>query len=202
MTIVRDESRAQEATDTLYADLYGLEERDGRRRSLFRYFHARSPLASWLRSVVARNFVDGYRADRRSEALRARITEESGSAGGVTPPPADPDRVPHLAMLRQALSGSAGGAGPPRAAAAVVLPCAGADPRAGGQAARRARIDRVTQARPNPSAAARRDRAPAARGPRAQRGGPPRVLSGGARRMAIRGDPGADREPMMQAPER
>jgi RNA polymerase sigma-70 factor len=106
MTIARDESRAQEATDTLYADLYGLEERDGRRRSLFRYFHARSPLASWLRSVVARNFVDGYRADRRSEALRARIMEESDSAPRVVAPPPDPDRVRQLEMLRQALCGA------------------------------------------------------------------------------------------------
>jgi RNA polymerase sigma-70 factor (ECF subfamily) len=106
MTIVRDESRAQEATDALYADLYGLEERDGRRRSLFRYFHARSSLASWLRSVAARNSVDGYRADRRSEALKARLTEESESAAGTAPSLTDPDRVRHLEMLRQALSGA------------------------------------------------------------------------------------------------
>ncbi len=105
MTLARDESRAQEATDALYADLYGLEERDGRRRSLFRYFHARSSLASWLRSVVARNFVDGYRAERRNEALRARITEETDPAAGTAPAPADPDRVNHLEMLREALSG-------------------------------------------------------------------------------------------------
>ncbi len=102
-TIFGDEGRAQEATDALYADLYGLEERDGRRRSLFQYFHARSSLASWLRSVVARNFVDGYRAERRSQALKARIAQESAGAEAVAPP-VDPDRVRHLEMLRQALS--------------------------------------------------------------------------------------------------
>jgi RNA polymerase sigma-70 factor len=106
MSIVGDESRAQEATDTLYADLYGLEERDGRRRSLFGYYHARSSLASWLRSVVARNFVDGYRAERRSQALKARIAQEPDVAEGVAPAPADPDRVRHLEMLRQALAGA------------------------------------------------------------------------------------------------
>jgi RNA polymerase sigma-70 factor len=112
MSIVGDESRAQEATDTLYGDLYGLEERDGRRRSLFGYYHARSSLASWLRSVVARNLVDGYRAERRSQALKARITQEPDGAGGVTPAPADPDRIRHLEMLRQALAGALSGLTP------------------------------------------------------------------------------------------
>jgi len=112
MSIVGDESRAQEATDTLYADLYGLEERDGRRRSLFGYYHARSSLASWLRSVVARNFVDGYRAERRGQALKARIAQEPGGADGVTPAPADPDRVRQLEMLRQALAAALSGLGP------------------------------------------------------------------------------------------
>jgi len=112
MSIVGDESRAQEATDTLYADLYGLEERDGRRRSLFGYYHARSSLASWLRSVVARNFVDGYRAERRGQALKPRIAQEPGGAEGGTPAPADPDRVRHLEMLRQALAAALSGLGP------------------------------------------------------------------------------------------
>jgi RNA polymerase sigma-70 factor len=104
MSIAGDESRAQEATDALYADLYGLEERDGRRRSLFGYYHARSSLASWLRSVVARNFVDGYRAERRSQTLKARIAQQRDAAEGLTPAPADPDRIRHLEMLRQALA--------------------------------------------------------------------------------------------------
>jgi RNA polymerase sigma-70 factor len=112
MSIVGDESRAQEATDTLYGDLYGLEERDGRRRSLFGYYHARSSLASWLRSVVARNLVDGYRAERRSQALKARIAQEPDAAGELTPAPADPDRVRHLEMLRQALAGALSGLTP------------------------------------------------------------------------------------------
>jgi RNA polymerase sigma factor (sigma-70 family) len=112
MSIVGEESRAQEATDTLYADLYGLEERNGRRRSLFAYYHARSSLASWLRSVVARNLIDGYRAERRSQALKARIARQPGGAEGVTPAPADPDRVRHLGMLRQALAAALSGLGP------------------------------------------------------------------------------------------
>jgi len=112
--LARDEARAREITDELYADLYGLEQRDGRRRSLFRYFHGRSSLATWLRSVVTRTFVDGYRANRRGEALKARVAAELGSeaAIAVAPMTADPDRVRSLEMLRQALAQALGGLEP------------------------------------------------------------------------------------------
>src|SRR5689334_9904330 len=60
--ITKDDARADELANEIYADLYGLEERDGRRRSLFAYFHGRSSLRTWLRSVVARNFVNAHRA--------------------------------------------------------------------------------------------------------------------------------------------
>jgi len=102
--LVRDAARAQEITDTLYADLYGLEERDGSRRSLFQYFHGRSSLRTWLRSVVARTFVDAYRAEQRSQALRSRIAEEASSQDSVTPAPADPDRGRQVQALRLAFS--------------------------------------------------------------------------------------------------
>ena len=48
---------ARDLADALYADLYGLQELDGERRSLFRYFHGRSSLATWLRAVLAQRVV-------------------------------------------------------------------------------------------------------------------------------------------------
>ena len=60
---------ARELADSIYADLYGLEERDGVRRSLFDYFHGRSSLAGWLRAVLAQRMVDRVRAGRRLEPL-------------------------------------------------------------------------------------------------------------------------------------
>jgi RNA polymerase sigma-70 factor len=104
LALAREEARAQEITDGLYADLYGLEERDGRRRSLFRYFHGRSSLGAWLRSVVARTFVDGYRASQRGQALRGRLSEAMDREAAVMPPPIDPDRGRYLESLRQSLS--------------------------------------------------------------------------------------------------
>jgi RNA polymerase sigma-70 factor len=104
LTLTREEARAQEITDGLYADLYGLEERDGRRRSLFQYFHGRSSLNAWLRSVVARSFIDGHRASRRGQALRDRLSEATGHDPAVEGSPSDPDRVRYLESLRQSLS--------------------------------------------------------------------------------------------------
>ena len=46
----------------------GFAERDGERQSLFRYFHGRSSLATWLRAVLAQRVVDAVRVERRLES--------------------------------------------------------------------------------------------------------------------------------------
>lgn len=104
-TLVRDEARANEIAESLYAELYGLEERDGSRRSLFRYFHGRSSLATWLHAVVARTFVNHHRAAERSESLKEQLAADVSRAGSTAPQPAvDPDRGRYLELLRQSLS--------------------------------------------------------------------------------------------------
>jgi RNA polymerase sigma-70 factor (ECF subfamily) len=93
---------ARDLADSLYADLYGLQERDGERRSLFRYFHGRSSLATWLRAVLAQRVVDAIRVERRFDAL----PEESGQATAVNPavPDVDPDRARYVAWMQRALN--------------------------------------------------------------------------------------------------
>jgi RNA polymerase sigma factor (sigma-70 family) len=59
-----DSPAACELADSLFADLYGLGESTNR-RSLFRYFHGRSSLKTWLRAVLAQRQVDAIRASRR-----------------------------------------------------------------------------------------------------------------------------------------
>jgi RNA polymerase sigma-70 factor (ECF subfamily) len=86
---------ARELADSLYADLYGLDDRRGERRSLFRYFHGRSSLATWLRAVLAQRHVDQVRAGKRTEPLPAEERNEPAAA-----PAADPD-TPRLAGLVQ-----------------------------------------------------------------------------------------------------
>jgi RNA polymerase sigma-70 factor (ECF subfamily) len=61
--------RAQDVADSIYAELFGLAERNGVRASLFDYFHGRSSLAGWLKAVVAQRLVDRARSARRFEPL-------------------------------------------------------------------------------------------------------------------------------------
>jgi RNA polymerase sigma factor (sigma-70 family) len=91
---------ARELADSLYADLYGLEDRDGKRQSLFRYFHGRSSLTTWLRAVLAQRYIDRLRAQRRLESLP---DEESPGALASRPVPADPDRPRYVGLIAQAL---------------------------------------------------------------------------------------------------
>jgi RNA polymerase sigma-70 factor, ECF subfamily len=94
--LTRDESRARELADSLYADLYGLEHG---RRPLLSYFHGRSSLKTWLRAVLAQRWVDVVRAAQRIEPLGDAIEDE---AGATTDPP-EPDRVIYVESLAQAL---------------------------------------------------------------------------------------------------
>ena len=65
-----DDARAEELADSLYADLYGVRSgADGRRKSLFEYFHGRSKLSTWLRAVLAQKQVDIFRTSGRTVSL-------------------------------------------------------------------------------------------------------------------------------------
>ena len=81
---------AREIADALYADLYG---------SLFRYFHGRSSLSTWLRAVLAQRHIDRLRTGRRLAPLP---DEESPATLQASPPP-DPDRPRYLRLIREAL---------------------------------------------------------------------------------------------------
>ena len=88
---------ARELADALYGDLFGASERDGTRQSLFRYFHGRSSLATWLRAVLAQRHIDRLRAHRSMEPLADEDPPQSELA--VEEP--DPER-PRLRGLVQA----------------------------------------------------------------------------------------------------
>ena len=94
---------ARELADSLYADLYGLGDRGAERKSLFRYYHGRSSLATWLRAVLAQRHVDRIRADRRVESLP---DDETAAAIPARTPPPDPDR-PRLLLLIKVAVGAA-----------------------------------------------------------------------------------------------
>lgn len=92
---------AREVADALYAELFGLKERDGQRQSLFRYFHGRSSLSTWLRTLVAQRYVDRIRETRRQDPL-----PDDTSAAPLTAPLSmpDPDRLRFGSAMRAALA--------------------------------------------------------------------------------------------------
>ena len=81
---------ARELADAIYGELYA--------RSLFRYFHGRSSLATWLRSVLAQRYVDRIRAQRRFDPL----PDEETALPAMTPP-ADPETSRCQALVQAAL---------------------------------------------------------------------------------------------------
>ena len=91
---------ARDLADALYADLFGLRQRAGGRQSLFRYFHGRSSLTTWLRAVLAQRHVDRLRSNRRVEALP---DEDSSDALPAPQRTIDPDRHRYVELIRYAL---------------------------------------------------------------------------------------------------
>jgi RNA polymerase sigma factor (sigma-70 family) len=107
-SILRGASGSEELADSLFADLYGLV--DGKRGdcSLFRYFHGRSALKTWLRAVLAQRHIDVIRAARRFESLPEADAENGKQMprrDSVTQP-GDPHRDRYIALFTAALQAS------------------------------------------------------------------------------------------------
>jgi RNA polymerase sigma-70 factor (ECF subfamily) len=76
--ITGDNASGRELADSLYAELFGMTERDGRRRSKLDSYTGRGSLAGWLRSVLVRRYIDDYRKARRLVSLDERIEDGEG----------------------------------------------------------------------------------------------------------------------------
>ena len=98
-------AQACELADSLFSELYGLAGGKGAERSLFRYFHGRSSLRTWLRAILAQRHIDSIRAGRRFE----KLAEEEAADGPMKTPlgqqilPADPHRERYVASFTRAL---------------------------------------------------------------------------------------------------
>jgi len=99
-------SNPQELADSLFSDLFGLVDGKRGERSLFRYFHGRSSLKTWLRAVLVQRHIDAVRVGRRfvplddGEAGSERFGSRQGLALEL---PADPHRERYMKMFRRAL---------------------------------------------------------------------------------------------------
>jgi RNA polymerase sigma-70 factor (ECF subfamily) len=73
--ITKEDSRARDLADSIYADLYGTSERDGCRVSRLNFYMGRGSLEGWLRTVLAQEFVNRYRKSKRLVSLEEQAEE-------------------------------------------------------------------------------------------------------------------------------
>lgn len=87
--ITKEDSSARDLADSLYADLYGTSERDGRRVSRLNFYMGRGSLEGWLRTVLAQEFVNRYRKQKRLVSLEEQAEDGvqfSAAPAGPTSP--------------------------------------------------------------------------------------------------------------------
>ncbi len=73
--ITRDGAHAAELADSLFADLYGVNSRDGVRSSKLIFYTGRGSLEGWLRTVMAQEFINRYRKQKRTVSLEEQTEE-------------------------------------------------------------------------------------------------------------------------------
>ncbi len=69
IAITGSSSLGEELADSLYAELYGLRETDGQRRSPLMSYTGRGSLAGWLRTTLVQRFRDHHRRTHREAPL-------------------------------------------------------------------------------------------------------------------------------------
>jgi RNA polymerase sigma-70 factor (ECF subfamily) len=84
--ITREDSAGRELADGVYGDLFGTKTREGNRVSRLSYYGGRGSLEGWLRTVLAQEFVNTYRKQRRLVSL----DEESEEGVQFAAPASDP----------------------------------------------------------------------------------------------------------------
>ena len=73
--ITHDDTHAAELADSLFADLYGVNARDGVRTSKLMFYTGRGSLEGWLRTVMAQEFINRYRKRTRTVSLEEQTDE-------------------------------------------------------------------------------------------------------------------------------
>jgi len=95
IAITGSETLGRDLADQLYAELYGLNVREGQRRCPLVSYRGRGSLMGWLRTTLAQRHVDHYRRTRREEPI------EEHDAPASDPPPQTPGF--ELSLLERAI---------------------------------------------------------------------------------------------------
>jgi RNA polymerase sigma-70 factor, ECF subfamily len=89
--IAREESAARDLADSLYGDLYGTITRDSVRVSKLISYTGRGSLEGWLRTIMAQEYVNRYRRQRRFTSMEE---EEEHGVQFASPDPDPPSGAP------------------------------------------------------------------------------------------------------------
>lgn len=95
----------RELADSLYGELFGVTPRGESRSSLFRYFHARSSLATWLRAILAQRLVDVVRVERRHDPLPDDDAITAGDTRSTVEAP-KPERARWVSAMKRSMAGA------------------------------------------------------------------------------------------------
>jgi RNA polymerase sigma-70 factor (ECF subfamily) len=89
--ITHDGAHAAELADSLFADLYGVNARDGVRNSKLVFYTGRGSLEGWLRTVMAQEFINRYRKQKRNVSLEEQTEEGMQFAAAIPEPESTSD---------------------------------------------------------------------------------------------------------------
>jgi RNA polymerase sigma-70 factor (ECF subfamily) len=99
VAITRSETLAADLAENLYAELYGLNLRDGQRRSPLASYQGRGSLLGWLRTILAQRHIDHHRRTGRERSLDGESS--SGEAFTLDPPAPEPTSTLEASTLTQ-----------------------------------------------------------------------------------------------------
>jgi RNA polymerase sigma-70 factor len=102
---IAGDSAGRELADSLYAELYGLRESSGTRKSPLAYFLGRSKLSTWLHAILSQRNVDRLRAGQRTESLEDAPGEKHSEIASADPN-VDPERDRYLSLLQPVIAAS------------------------------------------------------------------------------------------------
>ncbi len=93
--IVRDDTLGHELADSLYADLYGIRTRENAgaevRVSKLNFYMGRGSLEGWLRTVLAQEYVNRYRSQKRLVSIEEENEQGTQFAAPTSEPVASAD---------------------------------------------------------------------------------------------------------------
>ncbi len=101
--ITRDDAAGHDLADELYAELYGMPNRDGKRVSKLNYYMGRGSLQGWLRTVMAQKHVDRCRKQSRNVSLEEQV-EAGAHFAAKEEVPVVPEVARVARSIEQALS--------------------------------------------------------------------------------------------------